>query len=473
LGSEKAVRLGRAAHITAAAENGPRYDDALSAEQRRGFSNGIWLCTDHADEIDANRDRFPADLLREWKARAESLAEEEIGKALPLKTDAIDQVLAILGQAPSRFVPDAIKNTHTAIAEALHKLDPDVEVTTEFADGETRYYLNARRDLEVMIEGAGEAGARLHEALSSVLRDGAEITIPMEGLTVTGSKVFELLMKAASSLTVGAAPLEATLRLTCHDAVDVPLVIELHGEARMGGEAATIDVVGLGGVIRMNLLLPYRDAGPEQSWTTNFDFAPWENCPVADVPHFERGQRLIKALTTGTPTTLEVEIDGRCMFQAASMGPREQKSIEQVDAMFRYIDSARTVSKFTGTAIITRVASISSAEAKRVFDLADVLSTLSQPRRLTVDDAISIQMDADSAAELAVDGPGPHMFKVEAPQHTVHIFQQPVVVPALTTILSFVDLSIHQRETRKLTRGAIVTVQVTPTDASMMTSWLT
>ena len=38
------VSVGVAAHITAAARGGPRYDPKLPREKRAGLQNGIWLC---------------------------------------------------------------------------------------------------------------------------------------------------------------------------------------------------------------------------------------------------------------------------------------------------------------------------------------------------------------------------------------------------------------------------------------------
>ena len=46
-GSDDAVDIGMATHITAAARGGPRYDETLSPEQRRDASNGIWCCYNH------------------------------------------------------------------------------------------------------------------------------------------------------------------------------------------------------------------------------------------------------------------------------------------------------------------------------------------------------------------------------------------------------------------------------------------
>jgi hypothetical protein len=64
------VNIGKAAHITAAARGGPRYDPNLTREARRAISNGIWLCAIHADQVDKDADGFPVELLRKWKRDA-------------------------------------------------------------------------------------------------------------------------------------------------------------------------------------------------------------------------------------------------------------------------------------------------------------------------------------------------------------------------------------------------------------------
>lgn len=62
--------LGEAAHIHAASKNGPRYNADMSDDERKSFSNGIWLCKKHAREIDVNIEKFTVGLLQEWKEKA-------------------------------------------------------------------------------------------------------------------------------------------------------------------------------------------------------------------------------------------------------------------------------------------------------------------------------------------------------------------------------------------------------------------
>lgn len=72
-GDAKRVDItGRAAHITAAHEGGPRFDPSLTPTQRAGADNGIWLCADCADLVDKKKGSdFSVQQLRSWKRNAE------------------------------------------------------------------------------------------------------------------------------------------------------------------------------------------------------------------------------------------------------------------------------------------------------------------------------------------------------------------------------------------------------------------
>lgn len=71
------INDGRAAHITAAASGGPRYDHSLSREQRVSAENGIWTCTQHASEIDSLASTYSVEALRGLKAIRKARAREE------------------------------------------------------------------------------------------------------------------------------------------------------------------------------------------------------------------------------------------------------------------------------------------------------------------------------------------------------------------------------------------------------------
>ena len=75
---EKRTLLGEAAHITAAAPGGPRYDSSITDKERKSADNGIWLCKKHARLIDTDADKYPVELLRKWKEQAEERQSERL-----------------------------------------------------------------------------------------------------------------------------------------------------------------------------------------------------------------------------------------------------------------------------------------------------------------------------------------------------------------------------------------------------------
>lgn len=80
----RVAMVGVAAHITAAAPGGPRYDARLTKQQREAESNGIWLCQVHGKHVDDDEHRFSVELLRRAKAEAEARALRRIAHAASL-----------------------------------------------------------------------------------------------------------------------------------------------------------------------------------------------------------------------------------------------------------------------------------------------------------------------------------------------------------------------------------------------------
>src|SRR5213082_2175814 len=64
VGRDGVVTVGQAAHNTAAAPGGPRFDPDLSSDERGSSENGIWLCALHAKQIDSDEKAFTVELLR-------------------------------------------------------------------------------------------------------------------------------------------------------------------------------------------------------------------------------------------------------------------------------------------------------------------------------------------------------------------------------------------------------------------------
>lgn len=77
---DKAINIGVAAHITAAAPGGPRYDQTLSSAERKSIHNAIWLCGTCNNLVDSDAPKYTVELLRLWKTVAEAGDEREAAR---------------------------------------------------------------------------------------------------------------------------------------------------------------------------------------------------------------------------------------------------------------------------------------------------------------------------------------------------------------------------------------------------------
>ena len=73
--------VGVAAHITAAAVGGPRYDSALSREERMSERNGVWACQTHGKLIDDNPSVHTVDEITRWKKQHEDWVFSRLSNA--------------------------------------------------------------------------------------------------------------------------------------------------------------------------------------------------------------------------------------------------------------------------------------------------------------------------------------------------------------------------------------------------------
>lgn len=125
----KSNSIGEAAHISAAAPGGPRYDSSMSAEERKSIKNAIWLCSNCSDKIDKDPEAYPISLLQEWKTEAERLALEELGKH-PIAVDIKHEGILNLFEAYERWkfqtevnlIPDLVLSMREEQIEKLYEV---------------------------------------------------------------------------------------------------------------------------------------------------------------------------------------------------------------------------------------------------------------------------------------------------------------------------------------------------------------
>lgn len=78
MAGETPIVTAQIAHIRAAKKGGPRYDENMTDEERRSFSNLLVLCTFHHRLIDTKPTDYPAELLQEWKEQHEGQLSKDL-----------------------------------------------------------------------------------------------------------------------------------------------------------------------------------------------------------------------------------------------------------------------------------------------------------------------------------------------------------------------------------------------------------
>jgi hypothetical protein len=112
-------------HINARSPGGPRYDSAQTAKERNAYENLILLCADHHKLIDAQPEKYPAEMLREIKqvhersfGRAEQPSDAVIARMLQ---QAYIQNLAIERVSGDVIVTDAkLVNIRTSAKRVVY-----------------------------------------------------------------------------------------------------------------------------------------------------------------------------------------------------------------------------------------------------------------------------------------------------------------------------------------------------------------
>lgn len=92
------------AHITAASEQGPRFDATMTDEQRRDETNLMYMCPTHANLVDKTKlhNKYSVEVLRQMKAAHEAMyAQEQYELNGENLADAVDEAQQYIQQANS------------------------------------------------------------------------------------------------------------------------------------------------------------------------------------------------------------------------------------------------------------------------------------------------------------------------------------------------------------------------------------
>lgn len=116
--------ISKICHIEAASKDGPRFNESMTEDERRGFDNLILLCDEHHTIIDnkQNVKKYPVELLKQWKGNHEKKILELISSKNLLSKHplALNKVINSIGSNIGEVL---------ALPDTENAPDPDVKIS--------------------------------------------------------------------------------------------------------------------------------------------------------------------------------------------------------------------------------------------------------------------------------------------------------------------------------------------------------
>jgi hypothetical protein len=162
------------AHIRAANPNGPRYDPAMTDEERQHWRNLIYLCTPHHQYVDRERPQdYPIHVLEQWKADREQGPMAQLQGLSGLTEDRLRELIQHGVEETRREVQASLEQielvdpeTAMILREATRSLTPDIADMLETASTEH----DLHRDIAAALSFPDYHG-RNPDALNDCMRD--------------------------------------------------------------------------------------------------------------------------------------------------------------------------------------------------------------------------------------------------------------------------------------------------------------
>ncbi|MFM0480617.1 hypothetical protein PQQ81_08820 [Paraburkholderia strydomiana] len=306
-GADGFVTTGEAAHITAAAPGGPRYDPTLTSSERSAFKNGIWLCRNCAALIDRDVEGYPVDKLVQWKQTAEARALLGINK--PPTIDDAASLPERVNILSARDALSRVRTTMTAIARSLEQLDPRFRVTIAH-DGSVPSFSIEPVDGPVNVSMNLRDNAKTRQSMQRFFEYGQRVTLDGKDITFHGTPLLDGLNGEARHVSISNP-------LNCHAVVKLSVASRKKNELEFldqssatlssGSKGFSCDAQLFGGCLALSVT----SDGQRLHIKATPTFERWMGRGIKVLPYFEQLRKLRDAARLGSQVDIVVEVEGQ------------------------------------------------------------------------------------------------------------------------------------------------------------------
>lgn len=374
-----ASKIGTAAHITAAAKGGPRYDPTLTSEQRSSADNGIWLCANHGREIDSDDTRYTEAELKQWKLQAEKKALERIGRPQPQEEDSTNLLQQVLGASPTKFLPFAIKNTHRAVNQVLNSLDPRLNITTSYANGNTSYTVSATDQsvsLQFAITGDWDK-QKLREQFALMNDHGSSINLENVTIGISGSKALSSIFADLSGGNLSIEPLgirgDISMTLRSPDGYETLQYPTITGSYQYGKKSGSLKWSLFSELLMMQATVSTDIHRTTISAKSNLQ--QWENKSIFDLTGFEELLSFFEKCKQSWEMSLKIGLTGKPKISLPSLNWGNEALVRDNYMFLKYVLHVRNLATVSGVDFPLNFGhQILNDEASKIFWISNLFN---------------------------------------------------------------------------------------------------
>lgn len=361
--------IGIAAHITAASPNGPRYQSSMTQDIRRSFENGVWLCANCSIKIDRDPQKYPVELIKQWKSTAEAKALLEVGKKIPSNEETIATLTTALTGTPNKLTSLAISNIHKAAQKTFELLDPRFNVSTEHINGITSFNISAKVPVRINIKPIKESDA-FQKRISKAIENAEVIEFNSQEMTLEGSALIEKIYAESDKLTITPHSIKAVERLF----IASEYIDSLHGEISIGTKVLRFTGTGLNGSIIISQKIIIDDSILTASGNFSIQLSHWVGLDIRYIPDFEKLYETIKKVADGQTIKFHLEVNELPISKLKSKFTDRDSFIE-FENHLHFIKCCRKIAFFFGLCLrYTNNLEFSAEDHKNAYELSSMLT---------------------------------------------------------------------------------------------------
>ncbi|MBK9579103.1 MAG: hypothetical protein IPO40_18705 [Fibrobacteres bacterium] len=288
------LNLGIACHIAAASPGGARYDKQMTPEERKDFSNGIWLCVKCSGLIDKDWRGYSEAVLHTWKKMAEQCARNGI---------------------ENNYSTDPTKGIHPSLHgvqlfSEIGALDHRFEFSLNVSYGKLpEIEMRAKELVDFQISAKPGFEEVVNHGFEKFFKFGEPFSVARESLDISGSKLFETIGRGGR-VDIGGSGIESQYRITLFSNQGSPVnSFHTSGPRWSGENGAKLDFELLSGMLKFTIYIEMIADLQSVKVKFEFDLSSWLGVSVFELSSINWIELIVRNCAAGGFLRIEMKHD--------------------------------------------------------------------------------------------------------------------------------------------------------------------